>query len=352
MRVLVTGNEGYIGSILVPMLQTAGHEVIGLDSGLYRECALSAFPSVPTLRRDVREVGRADLDGVDAIIHLAGLSNDPLGDLDPELTYAINYDASVRLAQLAKAVGVRRFLYASSCSVYGAAGEIPVDESAPLRPLTPYAKSKALAEADIRQLADEHFSPVYLRAATAYGISPFLRFDLALNNLVAWAHTTGRVYLKSDGQGLRPFVHVEDIARAYVALLHAPRERVHNQVFNVGRSEENYRIRDIAEIVREVVPGTRVEFAADASPDRRCYAVSCEYLARTVPDYRPRWTARAGVEEVYGTIRPTTLTSDQFEGPRYNRIAYIRYLLGESRIDSSLHWAPQAKALEPLGRLW
>lgn len=352
MRVLVTGNEGYIGSILVPMLQAAGHEVTGLDSGLFRDCALTAFPEVPTLRLDLREVEAADLEGLDAVIHLAGLSNDPLGDLDPELTFAINHRAAVRLAELAKAAGVRRFLYASSCSVYGAAGETPVDERAPLRPLTPYAESKALAEAGIRPLADERFTPVYLRAATAYGISPFLRFDLALNNLVAWAHTTGRVYLKSDGRSLRPFVHVEDIARAYVALLHAPRARVHNRVFNVGRSEENYRIRDLADIVREVVPGTRIELAPDASPDRRSYAVSCDRLARTVPDYRPTWTARAGIEEVYRTLRATTLTADQFEGPRYNRIAFIRRLLGEGRIDASLRWAPMAVAAEPVGHLW
>ena len=342
-RVLVTGHEGYIGPILTPLLQASGHEVTGLDSGLFRECSIWPLPPVPTVRKDIRDIDAGDLAGFDAVIHLAGLSNDPLGDLNPTLTYEINHLATVRLAVLAKAAGVGRFLYASTCSVYGAAGDAFLDERSPFNPVTPYADSKMRSEQDLARLADERFSPVCLRAATAYGASPLLRFDLVVNNLVAWAAATGLVYLKSLGTSWRPLVHIEDIARAYLALLEAPRTLVHNQAFNVGRSEENYRISDVAEIVRQTVPGTRIEFAGDAEADLRNYRVSCDRLAREVPFWQPRWTVADGAREVYQAIRDSGLGSQDFEGPRYSRIAYIRQLIAEGRLDAELHWRKRAK---------
>jgi nucleoside-diphosphate-sugar epimerase len=318
--------------------------VVGLDSGLFRECSISTVPPVPTIRRDIRDVAAGDLAGIDAVIHLAGLSNDPLGDLNPALTYEINHLASVRLAVLAKAAGVGRFLYASTCSVYGAAGDDFLDEHSPFNPVTPYAESKVRSEQDLTRLADDRFSPVFVRAATAYGASPLLRFDLAVNNLVAWAATTGLVFLKSLGTSWRPFVHIEDIAAAYLALLQAPRAVVHDQAFNVGRSEENYRIRDVAELVQKIVPETRIEFAEDASADLRNYRVNCDRLAREVPAWRPRWTVAEGALEVFQAIRDTGLSNQDFEGPRYNRIAYIRQLLREGRIDAELRWRAGAGA--------
>jgi nucleoside-diphosphate-sugar epimerase len=348
MRVLLTGNEGYIGTLLVPLLWARNHEVVGLDSGLFRACTLKAIrPVEKTIREDVRDVEADDLDGVDAVIHLAGLSNDPLGDLNPRLTFAINHEATVRLAELAKRAGIRRFLYASTCSVYGAAGDQLLDEDSAFNPVTPYAESKARAEADLRRFADASFCPVYLRAATAYGVSPLLRFDLAVNNLVAWAATTGRVYLKSAGTSWRPFVHLEDIALAYITLLHAPAPAVHNRAFNIGRTAENYRIRDVAEMVRKSVPGTAIEFAPDASPDIRNYRVSCDRIARELPGYRPHWTVAQGVAEVYRGICEWGLDRDDFEGPRYNRIAYLKQLLGDGRVAADLRWAAaQAQAAE------
>jgi len=347
MRVLLTGHEGYIGTILVPWLWARNHEVVGLDSGLFRECTLrSAIRPVPTIRKDVRDVELGDLDGVEAVIHLAGLSNDPLGNLNPRLTFEINHEAAVRLAELAKRAGVRRFLYASTCSVYGAAGDDMLDENSAFNPVTPYAESKVRSEVDLRRLADRTFCPVYLRAATAYGVSPLLRFDLAVNNLVAWAATTGRVFLKSLGTSWRPLVHIEDIALAYITLLHAPEEKVHNQAFNIGRTEENYRISDVAEIVRQAVPNTRIEFAPDASPDLRNYRVSCDRIARELPEYRTHWTVAHGVEEVYQAIADTGLSSDHFEGPRYNRIAYLKQLLAQGRVVDDLRWDRSAAAAE------
>lgn len=348
MRLLVTGNQGYIGTVLVPLLQQAGHEVRGLDTGLFRECALIPFTSPPTLRKDVRDVEARDLEGLDAIVHLAGLANDPLGDLDPPLTYDINHAATVRLATLAKRAGVRRFLYASSCSVYGAAGEELIDEHTSPAPITPYAHSKLLSEQDLLRLADASFCPVLLRAATAYGVSPYLRFDLALNNLVAWAHTTHLVYLKSDGMSWRPVVHIRDIAQGYLILLEAPEALVHAQAFNVGATSENYRIRKLAELVRANVPGSRVEYAADASPDHRSYRVSCEKLVRTLPAYRLQWTAETGIREVYETLKGKGLDAEAFEGPRYNRIAHVRDLLRQGRLNPDLRWVEEEAALAPV----
>ena len=339
MRVLVTGDKGYIGSILVPMLIKQGYDVVGLDSDLFHESTFGAFQSpIISHHKDIRDVTLADLEGFDAILHLAALSNDPLGDFQPELTYEINHRAAVRLAVLAKEAGVNRFIFSSSCSNYGAAGETPVTEESQLNPVTPYGISKMRVEHDVQQLADEDFTPVFLRNATAYGVSPRLRFDLVLNNLVAWAFTTGRVYIKSDGTPWRPIAHIEDISRAFCAALAAPREAVHNQIFNVGRTAENYRISELAEIVEQVVPNCVVEYAAGGEPDTRCYRVDCSKAENRLPGYQPQWTARKGAEELYNAYKEIGLVLDDFEGNRYKRIAHIKHLIASGLLGSDLRW--------------
>jgi nucleoside-diphosphate-sugar epimerase len=339
MRILVTGHRGYIGTVMVPMLIAAGHDVVGLDSDLFGACTFGdgLFP-IRSLDTDVRDIAAGELAGFDAVIHLAGLANDPLGDLNPAITFDINHAASVRLARLAKEAGVPRFLFSSSCSNYGAAGEGLVTEEGALRPLTPYATSKVRVEQDVARLADDDFSPTFLRNATAYGVSPRLRFDLVLNNLVAWAFTTGRVHIKSDGSPWRPIVHIEDIGRAFIAVLAAPRERMHNQAFNVGITEENYQIRQLAEIVAQVVPGARVEYAPGSGPDGRSYRVDFGKIAAALPDFKPTWTARRGAEELHAAYQTVGLRLEEFEGARYKRIDHVRALLADGRLDASLRW--------------
>jgi nucleoside-diphosphate-sugar epimerase len=345
MRVLVTGLRGYIGSVLVPMLVGRGHDVVGLDSDLFEECTFDGqVPDVPTLRKDVRDAESADVEGLDAIIHLAGLSNDPLGDYRPELTEDINERGSVRLAELAKRAGVARFLFASSCSNYGAAGDDFLTEESEFNPVAPYGISKVRVEQALRGLADLNFSPTYLRASTAYGVSPRLRFDLVLNNLTAWAVTTGVVFLKSDGTPWRPIVHVEDISRAYIAALEAPRDLVHDEAFNVGVTNENYRIREIAEMVEEIVPNCRVEYAKDAGPDKRCYRVDCNKIARTLHAFKPQWTARRGVQELIEVYKRVGLSVEDFEGERFKRISHVKALVTEGRLDKTLRWCVPADA--------
>jgi nucleoside-diphosphate-sugar epimerase len=339
MRVLVTGDKGYIGTVMAPLLAGAGHEIVGLDSDLFEQCTFGEPPrEFPSIRKDLRDVEHSDLEGFDAVIHLAGLSNDPLGNLNADLTYDINYHASVRLARLSKEVGVSRFLFSSSCSTYGAAEDKILDETAEFNPVTPYGRSKVLVEQEVAKLAGPNFSPTFLRNATAYGVSPRLRFDLVLNNLTAWASTTGRVFIKSDGTPWRPIVHVEDISRAFLAVLQAPRDLIHNQAFNVGRSEENYQIRELAEIVKETVPGCTIEFAADAGPDKRCYRADFSRIAKTLPAFGPQWDARRGARELYDAYRKVGLRVGDFEGARYKRIDHIQRLLASGRLDSNLRW--------------
>jgi nucleoside-diphosphate-sugar epimerase len=339
MRILVSGDKGYIGAVLMPMLRVEGHEICGLDADLYRNCTFGTFrPDWPSLRKDLRDIELSEVRGFDAVIHLAALSNDPLGNLSPDLTYEINHEGSVKLANLAKLAGVRRFLFSSSCSSYGTAGDGFLREEAGFNPVTPYGHSKVLAEQDIAKLADENFSPTFLRNATAYGVSPRLRFDIVLNNLVAWAFATKRVFLKSDGTPWRPIVHVEDICRAFIAILNVPCEIVHNRAFNVGRTGENYRICELAEIVKETVPGCVIEYAQDAGPDKRCYRVDFSFIEKTLPSFQPQWDARKGAQQLYETYKSVGLRLEDFEGPRYNRIDQIRQLLSTEQLDRKLRW--------------
>ena len=342
MRVLVTGNQGYIGSVLAPRVASAGHEVVGLDSGLFVGCDLGAPPDpIPTLRRDVRDVDVTDLEGFDAVIHLAALSNDPLGNLAPEHTWAINHAASVRLAQVAREAGVKSFLYASSCSVYGVADDgATVDEEAPMRPATPYAASKVKVEDDLHELADGDFSPVYLRNATVYGYSPRLRADIVLNNLVGTAYLDHEVRVLSDGTPWRPLVHVSDVADAFLAVLEADRSAVHDRAFNVGSEEGNYRIRDLAEVAGEVT-GAPVAILGSHDPDARSYRVSFARLEQAVPHFRCAWNARSGAGELADAYREYGLTRAQFE-QRFTRLARIGQLQREGRVGADLRPTPSA----------
>jgi nucleoside-diphosphate-sugar epimerase len=339
MRFLVTGHQGYIGCTLVPMLLERGHEVIGLDSGLFEPCTIGEpVPDVAAVRADIRDVEPEMFADIDGVAHLAGISNDPLGDLNPATTYEINHLGTTRVAEAAKSAGVPRFVFSSSCSLYGAHGDDLIDESAEFLPVTPYGESKVLAERDLTALADDSFSPVFLRNATAYGFSHRLRGDLVVNNLVGYAVTMGEVLMKSDGSPWRPLVHIEDISRAFVAALEAPAESVHLEAFNIGRTVENYRVREVAEIVAEVVEGTELAFAEGAGPDTRNYRVDCTKAESSLPGYEPTWTVRKGVEELYDAYRRNDLDLDTLTGPRFQRIQRIQSLMDDHELDTELRW--------------
>jgi nucleoside-diphosphate-sugar epimerase len=337
MKVLVTGHRGYIGVEMVPELRAAGHEPVGLDTGFFNECDFRSPPDeIPDLDIDLRDVTARELEGFDAVIHLAALSNDPLSDLNPQITYDINQHASIKLARAAKEAGVRRFLFSSSCSLYGAGGSDLLDENAAFNPVTPYGESRVLVEQALSKLADDSFSPVYLRNATAYGVSRRLRADVVVNNLVGHAVTTGKILLQSDGTPWRPLVHIRDINQAFLAVLTAPVAAIHDQAFNVGDTSANYRIREVAEMVRDVVPNCEVTFAPGASPDARNYRVDFSKIKKNLPSFVPRWTLRSGIEELYEAFRKPALTREEFQGPRYYRLRTVQGLQSRGILDADL----------------
>jgi nucleoside-diphosphate-sugar epimerase len=337
MRVLLTGHQGYLGTVMAPALAAAGHQVVGLDSGLFADCVLGPMPAdPPTHQVDLRDITELHVSGVDAVIHLAALSNDPLGSLAPELTYDVNHHASVRLARLARDAGVQRFLYASTCSVYGASGSAGlVDEDAPLRPVTPYAVSKVRVEGDLVDLADADFTPVSLRNATAFGFSPRLRADIVLNNLVGHALLTGEARVLSDGTPWRPLVHARDIAAAFVAALAAPKEAVHAKAFNVGMEENNLTVAEIAGEVVEAVPGSRLVITGEAGADPRSYRVDFARIRAALPDFHPEWTIKAGAVELAESYRTNGLTRASFDR-RYTRLARLSDRLEAGTLDDTL----------------
>lgn len=337
MRILVTGHKGYIGTVMVPILLDAGHDVVGLDSDLFPGSTFTKdIRPVPEVRVDIRDIGPAHVEGFEAVVHLAALSNDPLANWDPAITDEINHVAAVRLAELAKDAGVQRFLFASSCAIYGRPGPTPLDETAEPDPVTPYNISKVQVERDVTGLASDGFSPTFMRNATVYGVSPRLNIELVLNNLVAWACTTGRVFLKSDGTPWRPIVHVEDVSHAFLAALEAPRDVVHAQAINVGRDEENYSIRELADVVSEEVAGSHVEYAKDGAPDPRSYRVDFAKIRRLLPAFAPAWDLRRGVRQLQAAYQDEGLVVDDIEGPRFKRIEELKVHLATGEVDASL----------------
>lgn len=342
---MLTGSAGYVGAVTRRVLERSGHDVVGLDTSLYADCDLGVPPPPPELPLDVRDVREEHLDGFDAVVHLAALSNDPIGELDERLTYDINHEATVRLAEHARARRVERFVFASSCSMYGASGsELPIDETAPLAPLTSYAESKVRSERSLAELTTDAFSPVSLRFATAYGASPRLRLDIVLNNLVGWALTTGAVRLQSDGMAWRPLIHVQDMAAAIAAALAAPRAVIHGEAFNTGASDANYLVRDLARLVAETIPGVEVEFAEGAGADPRSYRVDFSKIDESLDEFRPAWDARRGAEELVNAYREAGMDEAMFAGDRFVRLSRLRTLMTDGRLDAQLRWGAPVEA--------
>jgi nucleoside-diphosphate-sugar epimerase len=345
VNVLVTGHDGYIGSIMVPVLQEAGYQVAGMDMFYYSNHHADQIKrGLSELQLDIRDCTPKEMIGYDAVIHLAALSNDPLSEINQELTFEINHTASVKLAKLAKEAGVKRFLYASTCSVYGTVNQDEyATEDSFLHPLTPYATSKVKVEADLSKLADESFSPIYLRNATAYGWSPNFRSDLVLNNLVCWAYTTGEIRIMSDGTPWRPITHVRDICNAFATVIAAPKEVIHNQAFNVGVNQENYQVRDLAAIVQKGFPACKVTYSENGGPDPRSYRVDFSKISRCLPEFKPIWRASLGVSELKGVFEEAMFNREDFIGQKYVRLAKLKNLLQERRLDNNLRWRDSSK---------
>jgi nucleoside-diphosphate-sugar epimerase len=338
-RILLTGNEGYIGSVMGRVLRTAGHDVVGLDTGYYRGCELiEPDDPIPVIRKDIRDVGPGDVEGFDAVIHLAALSNDPIGDLDAGWTARINDEASVRLARLAREAGVRRFLFSSSCIMYGMSTVGVATEESDLDPQTEYARSKVRSERAISRLATDTFSPTFLRNGTVYGLSPRMRFDTVFNSLIGSAVTKGRVVVYSDGKPWRPVVHVDDVARAFLAVLEAPLESVHDQAFNTGAERLNHQVIDLAAIAVRTVPGATLEVLARPDADQRTYRTDFSKFARTFPDFRFRWEPESGARQLYDAFVEIGLTEEQFSGPRFIRLRWLQSLLERGLLDDDLRW--------------
>jgi len=342
-RVLITGHEGYIGSVMAPLFTRAGYHVTGLDTGYFRECILTPCSGqTHTIRKDLRDLVPADLQGYDAVVHLAALSNDPIGNLNREWTEEINFKGSVRLAELAKAARVQRFLFSSSCIMYGMTEAAVATEESPLDPKTEYAASKVKAEREITQFASDGFSPTFLRNGTVYGVSPRMRFDTVLNNLMAAGVTTGEVKVFSDGKPWRPVIHVQDIARSFLAVLDAPLEKVHNQVFNNGANHLNHQIIDLARIVVDTVPGCKLVLSPSSGADQRTYKADFTKFARTFPNFEFKWNARTGAQELYEAFQSVRLTRDHFNDRRFTRLAWLNHLLDSQRLNPHLRWQESA----------
>lgn len=339
MRVLITGLSGYIGPVMARTLRKAGHEITGLDTGYFHDCAMDSYvEDVPMIHKDIRDVTPHDLRGFDAVVHLAALSNDSLREFQPELTYAINLKGSLHLGKVARDAGVKRFLFSSSCSIYGVTKEEKATERTPLRPLSAYAVSKVKTEEGLDKLASPEFSPVFMRNATAYGVSPRMRLDLVVNNLTAWAITTGRVQVISDGTPWRPLVHIGDIASAFAAVLAAPRAAIHNAAFNVGGTSENYQVKDLAEMVRELIPHSAMYYGEGAAPDPRDYRVDFSKLQKDVPAFQPVWNARKGISELTSAFRRVGLQAADLQSRNYIRLKQLRYLMDANALDENLRW--------------
>ncbi|WP_230532341.1 NAD-dependent epimerase/dehydratase family protein [Microvirga roseola] len=342
-KILITGNKGYIGSVMAPWFQAQGYDVVGLDTDYYEGCTLvPELADIPTIRKDIRDVTPDDIQGVDAIIHLAALSNDPIGNLNEEWTSDINGKATIRLAEIAKDAGIRRFIFSSSCIMYGMSEASVVDETSPLAPQTVYARSKVEAEESLTQLADDNFSPTLCRNGTIYGLSPRMRFDTVLNNLMGIAFTKGRVTIHSDGTPWRPVVHVQDVSRAFQAILEAPLEDVHNQAFNVGANELNHQVRDLAEIVLRTVPNCEIVMDPHPGADQRTYKADFSKFARTFPEFRFLWNAEKGAQELYETFRKAGLTYEDYVDKRFTRLKWLQHLMDDGLINDELRWTQSA----------